>query len=77
LGLLASWGQFYVRTEPELDHGASQVVKAVIEVGLPIMGAYDTLGKVRQLFRDDLAGTKRVRVAALFAQEKLRVIDSH
>jgi hypothetical protein len=77
LGLLASWGQFYVRTEQDLDDAASQVVKAVVEIGLPIMSAYDTLDKVRRLFREDLARTKRVKVAVLFADEKLRLIEAH
>jgi len=77
LGLLASWGRFYVRTELELDDAASQVAKAVVEIGLPIMSAYDTLDKVRELFREDLARTNRVKVAVLFAQEKLRLIEVH
>ena len=57
-----------MRTEPELDYAVFQVVKAVIEIGLPIMSAYDTLDKVRHLFREDLARSKRVKVAVLFAQ---------
>jgi hypothetical protein len=77
LGLLASWGRFYVQTEQQLDDAACQVVKAVVEIGLPIMSAYDTLDKVRELLREDLARTNRVKVAVLFAREKLRLIEAH
>ncbi len=77
LGLKASWDHLYVRTEQELDGAASQVVKAVVEIGLPMMSAYDTLDKARQLFRDDLDRTKPVRVAVLFAKEKLKLIEAH
>ena len=77
LGLKASWGQFPVQTEPELDRAASEFIKAVVEVGLPMMREFDTLDKVRQLFRNDLDATKQVNVAVLFAEEKLKVIEGH
>jgi hypothetical protein len=77
LGLLSSWGRFYVRTEQELVDAASQVVKAVVEIGLLIMSAYDTLEKVRRLFREELARTNRVKVAVLFAEDKLKLIEAH
>jgi hypothetical protein len=77
LGLKASWDRFYVQTEQELDAATTQVVKAVVEIGLPMMSAYDTLDKVRQLFRDELDRTKQVRVAVLFAEQKLKLIEAH
>jgi hypothetical protein len=41
------------------------------------MSGYDTLDKVRQLFRDDLARTGGVRVAVLFPEKKLTVLEEH
>jgi hypothetical protein len=76
LGLKASWGEFYVRTDQEMEDAASQVVKGVIEVGLPLMSAYDTLDKVRKLFQDAVAG-RQVDVAVLFEKEKLKLIEAH
>jgi hypothetical protein len=67
----------YVQTEQELDAAVPQVVKAVVEIGLPIMSVYDTLDKVRQLFREELARTNRVKVAVLFPEDKLRLIEAH
>jgi hypothetical protein len=71
LGILASWSRFYLRTGDQLDYAAAQIVKSVIDIGLPIMSEFDSLDKVRQLFHDELTGTKRAKVVVLFAKEKL------
>ncbi|MGX4805327.1 hypothetical protein [Bradyrhizobium guangdongense] len=76
LGLKASWGRFYIRTDTDLNDAASKVVKAIVEIGVPLLSAYDTLDKVRKLFQDELEGRK-VDVAVLFAEEKLAVIGVH
>jgi hypothetical protein len=77
LGILASWNRFFVGTSAELDRAAAQIVKSVIEVGLPIMSEFDTLDKVRRLFRDELANNKQAKVVVLFAKEKLAQIEAH
>lgn len=77
LGVKASWGQFYVRTEQELDFAALQVVKAVVEVGIPLMSKYDSLEKVRELFRNSLDHPEKVDVAVLFEKEKIRLLVTH
>lgn len=77
LGMLDTWGHFYVKTEDELEYVASRVAKSVVEVGLPIMSEFDSLEKVRKLLHDEVNGTNRSRVAVLFEKQKLRVIETH
>ncbi len=77
LGILASWNRFFVCTSAELDSAAAQIVKSVIEVGLPIVSEFNSLDKVRRLFRDELANTKQAKVVVLFAKEKLAQIERH
>jgi hypothetical protein len=77
LGLKAGWNRFFVRTEQELDNAAYQIVRAVVEIGLPMMSAYDTLDKAKQLFRDDLDHSEGAAVAVLFPKDKLRLIETH
>ena len=77
LGILASWSRFFVGTSGELDRAVAEIVKSVIEVGLPIMSEFDTLEKVKRLFRDELARTKVAKVVVLFTKEKLAQIETH
>jgi hypothetical protein len=77
LAVLASWDRLFVHTNAGLDRAAAQVVRSAIEVGLPIMREFDTLEKVKRLFRDELAGSKKARVAVVFAEEKLAQIERH
>jgi hypothetical protein len=77
LGILASWGNFYLRTSAELDRAVAQTVKSVIEIGLPVMSEFDSLDKVRRLFRDEIARTKKAKVVVLFAEQKLAQIERH
>ena len=77
LGMLDTWGHFYVKTEDELEYVASRMARSVVEVGLPIMSEFDTLDKVRKLFHDEVDGTNRSRVVVLFEKQKLRAIETH
>jgi hypothetical protein len=78
LGILGSWDRrLYLKTSEELDDVVATVSRSVSEVGLPTMSAYDSLDKVRKLFRDHLMGTKQVPVAVLFVREKLELIQPH
>jgi hypothetical protein len=77
LGILASWNRFYLRTDDQLDDAAKQIIRSVIDVGLPVMSEYDTLDKVRKLFQEDIAHTKRSKIVVLFAPQKLELIDLH
>jgi len=77
LGMLDSWGRLYVDNEEELEQAVQTVIRSVLEVGLPIMREYDSFDKVRKLFQDDIANKKEVRVAVLFAREKLEGMEEH
>jgi hypothetical protein len=77
LSMLSSWNRFYVNDDSELEQAIHQVVRSIVEVGLPTMREYDSFGKVRKLFEDDLTRKKRVPVAVLFAEEKLKRMQEH
>jgi hypothetical protein len=77
LGLLDTWDHLCVNNDDELEQAIRQVVRTIIDVGLPIMREYDSVEKVRQLFRDEITRTKRHRVAVLFEKEKLQIMEDH
>ena len=77
LAVLASWDRLFVHTNAGLDRAAAKVVRTVIEIGLPLMREFDTLDKVKRLFQDEIAGTKKARVAVVYAEEKLAQIERH
>jgi hypothetical protein len=75
---LDSWGRIYLQTEDELDKAVGAIIRTTVHIGLPRMRDFDTLDKVRALFRDPWSpGVKRPPVAVLFEKEKLAALQNH
>jgi hypothetical protein len=78
LGLLESWGTIYVKTEDELDKAVGAIIRTTIDIGLPRMGDFDTLDKVKALLRDPWSPVlKRPKVAVLFREREARRAWGH
>jgi hypothetical protein len=78
LGLLDSWNRFYLKSGDELDDAVGAIIRTTVEIGLPRMQDFDTLDKVKALLRDPWSqALKRPKVAVLFEEEKLAVLQDH
>ncbi|WP_035639067.1 hypothetical protein [Bradyrhizobium sp. ORS 375] len=75
LGLLASWDQLFLSSREELDGAMSKIVKSVVDVGLPTMREFDSVGAVKLLLQQQIVGANTTKLAVLFAEEKLRAIE--
>jgi hypothetical protein len=78
LGLLDSWGTIYLKSADDLDKAVGAIVRTTVDTGLPRMGDFDTLDKVKALLRDPWSpALKRPKVAVLFEGQKLAVLQDH
>jgi hypothetical protein len=78
LGLLDSWGTINLKTEDELHKAVGTIIRTTVDIGLPRMRDFDTLDKVKALLRDPWSpALKRPKVAVLFENQKLAVLQDH
>jgi hypothetical protein len=78
LGLLHSWDTIYLKSGDELDNAVGAIIRTTVEMGLPRRRDFDTLDKVKALLRDPWSqDLKRPKIAVLFENEKLAVLQDH